>query len=74
MNYRPRQITGAAAEWFATPGEEADIGGPFRAALKLAHSGWLTIPGLKSEHRAALLRQTDPRPRIALLQLLVGVN
>lgn len=56
------------------PGEEADIAGPFWAALKLASSRRLTTPGSKSGHLAAVLRQIDPRPRIALLQSLVGVN
>jgi hypothetical protein len=35
-------MTGAAAECFATSGWEAEIAGPFCAALKLARPRWLT--------------------------------
>ena len=55
-------------------GWEAGIAGPFCAALKLAHPRRLTTPGPKSGHLTAVLRQTDPRTRIALLQSLMGVN
>ena len=34
----------------------------------------LTTPGSKSGHLASALRRTDSRPRIALLQSLVGIN
>jgi hypothetical protein len=48
VSYRPRQMTEAAAGWFATPGQEADIAGPFCAALKLARPRRPTTPGAKS--------------------------
>ena len=64
----------AAAGWFATPGQEGDIVGPFCAELKLARPKRLTTPGSKSGQHAGVLRQTNSRPRIALLQSLVGVN
>jgi len=67
-------MTEAAAGWFATPGQEADIAGPFRAALKLARPRRLATPGSKSGHLAGVLRQSDSRPHIALLQSLAGVN
>lgn len=74
VNYRARQITGAAAEWFAAPGQEADIA---RAVPRRGYAGAsrrLTTPASTNGHRAAVVRQIDPRPRIVLLQSLVGVN
>jgi hypothetical protein len=53
---------------------EADIAGPFCAPLKLARPVRLTTPGSNSGHLAAVLRQKDSRPRIALLQSLVVVS
>lgn len=42
--------------------------------LRLVRPRRLTTPGLKSGHLAGVLRQTHSRPRIALLQSLMGVN
>ncbi len=75
MNYRPRKITEAAAEWSAAPDyQEADIAGPFCASPRLARPGRLTTRGPNSGHLAGVLWQTDSRPRIALLQSLAGIN
>jgi hypothetical protein len=75
VNYRPRKITEAAAEWFATPDYwKADIAGPFCGSPRLARPRRLTTLGPKSRHRAGVLWQTDLRPRIAPLQSLVGIN
>jgi len=73
MNYRPRQITGAAVERFATPGYEADIAGVLRRAWP-ARPRRFMIPGPKACTFTGALRQTDSRPRIAVLQSLVSVN
>jgi hypothetical protein len=56
----------------------AQLAGRYRQAVprraQAGVSSRLTTPGAKSEHLAGTLRQTDSRPRIALLQSLVGVN
>jgi hypothetical protein len=54
--------------------QEADIAGPFCAPPRLARPGRLTTPGPNSGHLAGVLWQTDSRPRIALLQSLMGIN
>jgi hypothetical protein len=54
--------------------QEADTAGPFCASPRLAHPGRVTTPGPNSGHLARVLWQTDSRPRIALLQSLVGIN
>jgi hypothetical protein len=75
VNYRPRKITEAAAGLFATPDyQEADIAGPFCAPFRLARPGGPAATLPKSGQLADVLWQTDSRPRIALLQSLIGIN
>jgi len=50
------------------------MAGLFCAGPKPARPRPLTTPSSKSGHLARALRRTDSRPRIALLQSLVGIN